>query len=541
MPQPSREAGAALLFTLLMTDAMKNISAVLVLLMPLWVLGQAKFDNTWVFGYDYSDTSSSKDGTIIQFINGDIQYTAFEIPWGLKANAAISNSSGQLLFYTNGCKIMSSKHEIMISGNGINEGGYYYEQNCYKIYDGYPTTQGIVILPWPGRPSQYYMVHLHRPGSVDHAASPYITNVLMTTVDMTKDGGLGMVTEKNKVVMSGDTVVDMLTAVRHGNGRDWWLVAPGYNNSKYYSFLLSPKGLEGPFVQKIGQPINLPTRGGQAVFSPSGKTYAVTNPRDSKGDKWFRYLQAFDFDRCTGLFSPIDTTGTLLDGGNAPMGGVAFSANSRYLYSSGGTYLYQFDMLSEDVFGSQQLVGIWDGFDDPLATNFFQMMLAPDDKIYMTHGNGSKYLHVIHEPQKAGEACEFEQRGVELFGYHAFSPPNFPYFRLFDAQDTPCDTLGITIAPPKEDTLVKPLPCVAEARLYPNPAIASTWLESPGCQALGVSVYDILGRHMQDLALPADAVRVPIDLSGYAAGVYMLRVQAEGGAGKVLPLVVLRR
>ena len=46
---------------------------------------------------------------------------------------------------------------------------------------------------------------------------------------------------------------------------------------------------------------------------------------------------------------------------------------------------------------------------------------------------------------------------------------------------------------------------------------------------------------MQDLALPADAVRVHIDLSGYAAGVYVLRVQAAGGGGTVLPLVVLRR
>lgn len=52
---------------------------------------------------------------------------------------------------------------------------------------------------------------------------------------------------------------------------------------------------------------------------------------------------------------------------------------------------------------------------------------------------------------------------------------------------------------------------------------------------------DEVGRHVQDLALPADAVRVPIDLSGYAAGVYMLRVRAASGAGKVLPLVVLRR
>lgn len=529
---------------------MKNISAALVLFMPFLLSAQVKHDNTWLFGYTADDTiSTGYGGTLVSFNNGTPHSTYFNIPFALDANASISDQSGKLLFYTNGCKILGIDHKEIKNGMEINKGGYYYDQGCLGIVGnqktypaGYPTHQGIIILPWPGRASLYCMIHLHKPGP-----GPYARSVRMTTIDMAQEGGLGMVTEKNKTVMSGDTVVDMMTAVRHGNGRDWWVVLPGYNNGKYHSFLLSPKGLEGPFVQKIGRPVDMWSAGGQAVFSPSGKKYAAAHysgknfsPNPVSPSNHQIWVSMYDFDRCTGLLSK--SLDTLLSGGGSAVGGVAFSPNSRYLYASCGYNLYQFDMLAEDIIGSEVRVGIFDGAQVPLSTTFYQQMLAPDGKIYMTSSNGSKYLHVIHEPQKAGEACNFEQRGVELFGYHAFSPPNFPYFRLFDAQDTPCDTLGITIAPPQEDTLVKPLPCVAEARLYPNPAISSTWLESPGCQALSVGVYDVLGRHVQDLALPADAVRVPIDVSGWAAGVYMLRLRSAGSSeGKVLPLVVLRR
>ncbi|HMX41394.1 MAG TPA: T9SS type A sorting domain-containing protein, partial [Saprospiraceae bacterium] len=98
----------------------------------------------------------------------------------------------------------------------------------------------------------------------------------------------------------------------------------------------------------------------------------------------------------------------------------------------------------------------------------------------------------------------------------------------------------ITLPPPPEDSLVKPLPCAARLRLYPNPALHSTWLESPGCQPLQVQVYDVMGRHIEDLRLPADALRVPVDLLAYAGGMYLLRIRVADGSGQVLPLVVMR-
>lgn len=64
---------------------------------------------------------------------------------------------------------------------------------------------------------------------------------------------------------------DALMAVKHGNGRDWWLitqqwVAPNAQtpNNEFRIYLISPTGISGPSVQNIGN--NHTTNIGQLVF-----------------------------------------------------------------------------------------------------------------------------------------------------------------------------------------------------------------------------------------------------------------------------------
>ena len=40
---------------------------------------------------------------------------------------------------------------------------------------------------------------------------------------------------------------------------------------------------------------------------------------------------------------------------------------------------------------------------------FFQAMPGLDGKIYLTAPNGVNILHVIHQPDEKGQACEVEQ------------------------------------------------------------------------------------------------------------------------------------
>ena len=163
---------------------------------------------------------------------------------------------------------------------------------------------------------------------------------------------------------------------------------------------------------------------GQALFSPDGKKYA----RYSAADE----LRLFDFDRTTGELSnfqlieiPPDTIG------NPPLGrgGVAFSPSGRFLYCSNWDTVFQLDLEAENIQASLEIVAEWDGYfvdDLPfLPASFWLMQLAPDCRIYITMANTVDILHVIHEPDNKGLACNVQQH-IELPAYNAGTMPNFP-------------------------------------------------------------------------------------------------------------------
>ena len=489
---------------------------------------QAKNDYNWTFGYGPMPVGYPEyNGTLLDFNKHPVEQLYFNIPVDLQSSAVISDSLGKLLFYSNGCKILTAGHKLMQNGDKINEGGWVYEHYC-GVRFGYPSYQGLLILPFPGRHRQYIMLHLHRPDD-----DTFNKELLYTTIDMTQDSGRGAVTLKNQLAYQGDTLMDMLTAVRHANGRDWWVVVPKTNSLQYFVSLLDDRGLHPRQVQTMHRAVPMNSYPVQAVFSPNGRKYATM---DVSG-----HLQVFDFDRCAGQLSnprrvafPDDTISAC---------GVAISPSSRYLYVSTTTKLYQFDLLATDLAASRQYIAYWDGHIDPQvqATTFFAQMLAPDGQIYMMYTNSNKTLHIIHHPDRPGKACDFEQRGVQLLTWN-FSIPNFPHFRLFDVPGSPCDTLGINGPQPPEDTLVvkPPLLCAGGVQLYPNPATTMTTLELPNCQGGTLTVYDVTGRQVQVLPLEAGVVSVPVDLSRYVSGVYMLHVRLAGGGVVVRSLAVVR-
>ncbi|HRJ17024.1 MAG TPA: PKD domain-containing protein [Saprospiraceae bacterium] len=76
---------------------------------------------------------------------------------------------------------------------------------------------------------------------------------------------------------------------------------------------------------------------------------------------------------------------------------------------------------------------------------FSGSQLAPDNKVYISGTSSSSYIHVIHNPNAAGAACEFEQGGLFLGAESRnwAGIPNHPYYGLGPWDGSPCDTLGI--------------------------------------------------------------------------------------------------
>ncbi|MBK7969786.1 MAG: hypothetical protein IPK08_13060 [Bacteroidetes bacterium] len=104
------------------------------------------------------------------------------------------------------------------------------------------TFQEQVIVPWPDSSSLFYIF-------TAGIFTPY--GFWYSVVDMSQNGGLGAVVQKN-VQLTTYQASDCVAAVKHGNGRDWWVFFRRFDtvNDEYYRYLVSPTGISGPFIPK---------------------------------------------------------------------------------------------------------------------------------------------------------------------------------------------------------------------------------------------------------------------------------------------------
>ncbi|MBK7938046.1 MAG: PKD domain-containing protein [Lewinellaceae bacterium] len=343
----------------------------------------------------------------------------------------MSDSAGNLQYYSSGCNVINREHQIMENGDDLSP-GFYHDIYCDQADWGYLSYRGILSLPIPGHTGEYILFHYRRYENNDSI------DVLYTLIDMNANGGLGKVTEKNVLLEYGRLSLTF-QAVRHGNGRDWWIVIPEEGKDIYHFYLLDPGGIHGPFTQQVdtswipGQYYNL-----MCAFSPDGSKFVRLG-----GDKPSAF-RLYDFDRCTGTLSnpvTVSVPDTIMYAASA-----CFSPNSRYLYLTNEVYrLYQYDVEASDIDASVQLIGEYDGFVTVynLAAGPHSMTLAPDNRIYLSSGNGVNVLHTIHNPDLPGIACDFRLHDILLPAHILFFLPNNPFFRLYNSEGSPCDTLGV--------------------------------------------------------------------------------------------------
>lgn len=455
-------------------------------------------NNLWLGGYASLD-GMPYGGTNLDFISGnvDIYYVAREMDFN-RTSANISDNIGLLCFATNGYYIADATGDTMQNGTGLNPSFY------TEIYpDGLGLSQADLILPKPGDPEIYYLFH----GTYDNYASGSAQYLYLTTIDMTLNNGLGGVVSKNEVLIADTLNVGKITAVRHANGRDWWVFCHKLNTNTFCRLLITPEGVGTPETQSIGT--LRPPDNGQVCFSPDGSKFAYYWGDGSD-------LDIFDFDRCTGLFSnPVHIA---IDDYNQ-MGGVAFSPNSQFLYVSSVLDVYQYDVTVPDVEASMVHIAHWDSTyspSPPFATLFDIAQLAPDGKIYIGTGNSTFNLHVINDPDQPGLACDMVQHGITLPTYNMNSLPNHPNYFLGPVDGSVCDSLGINAGVGSTGPSA-PL----RATVQPNPSDGRFMLTYPANAQVGwLEVRDLAGQLVLRERIPQWSTVHAVDLTGQAAGMY---------------------
>ena len=71
------------------------------------------------------------------------------------------------------------------------------------------------------------------------------------------------------------------------------------------------------------------------------------------------------------------------------------------------------------------------------------MQRGPDNKIYISGGTQGNYIHVIHNPDEPGLACNAEVTAIRLNTHYFTTMPNFNTLRLGPLDGSSCDTLGL--------------------------------------------------------------------------------------------------
>ncbi len=398
---------------------------------PLDLLAQ-KHDYHWLYGYNPGGTNSAFRNADIDFNYTPPHVDPSNTPINFNlSSAAMSDSAGTLLFYTNGIALYNAAHQLIENGDTINPGEWWQS----SINMGYAHFFGGFTLPYPNHPDEYVFFHA---GLVYDDDSSYVReNVFYyTLIDMAANNGKGKVLLKNQILLEGD--LGWPAACKHGNGRDWWITIYDLGNPEQQTFLLSPTGITGPFTQTIGPVFPERENIGKCVFSPDGNTYIRHD-----GNNGPRIMR---FNRCTGLFSNLRLLpypeNTAVFSWSA-----AISPDSRFLYLSKPTVVWSLDLqVTNPLVSYLDTLARYNGSycPEPWSTRFFAMQEAPDGKIYASnYENSSRCMNVIGQPLLPGLAADVAFGGFELPIWNGITSSHFPHYRLGASEGSPCDTLNL--------------------------------------------------------------------------------------------------
>ncbi len=408
----------------------------------------------------------------------------------------------------------------MLNSQGFNQ--YAAPNIAFLQADGdhsFNAPQGTLCLPDLADSNRYHLFHSNYENLfIPPDGLELITyHIDETIIDITGDNGKGTVISKNVPILSGQFAPCYLTACRHGNGKDWWMLIPEFKNNVYRRLLFSGSGIADKGTQNIGTPRS-GDEGGIALFSQDGSRYAISN-----ANKYYPLIRLFDFDRCRGLLSnPVQFLVPL----NQPnitgdmFLGMSFSPSGRFLYASTIYSVWQYDTWASDIDNSKVKVAEYDGYICSLSTGggnsyFYFSQLAPNGEIWIASMGGTNVYHIIRHPDSLGLACQVEQHAVVSPVYTSFSIPIYPNYHLGALPD-PCPTVGNT-APfgSAQGTGIK---------VYPNPANhrVHVYLDKAVNLPATFSIFDPYGGevHHQPLLQPD----TEISLGGLGKGMYIYEV-----------------
>ena len=301
-----------------------------------------------------------------------------------------------------------------------------------------------------------------------------------------------------------------MTACKHANGRDWWIVI-GDEHNTYYTFLLTPNGISDTLIQSIGPSYYNGIDIGYSKFSQDGSKY-VTSCYSGP-------ILVMDFDRCSGIFSnPVITHNP----GNGAI--VEFSPNGRFVYATNSYNLTQLDLSLANP--DQDSISLYQADSTDQAQMHF-LQLAPNGKLFASCFNGGFYfIHAVNYPDLKGDSADYVDTAFTTLTTASNNFPNMINYKLGPLLNSSCDTIkidtaGVGIAKVTASDLL---------RLMPNPADKYVYVEM-GMQ--GNYEFDLLNAVGQVVERKETRQVDIFDTENLACGVYFMSVMDKRNERKV--------
>ena len=377
------------------------------LFMPFVGLSQGQC-NKWYFGVNAGLDFNTSPPTPLT--NGQLNTN--------EGCSSISDIYGNLLFYTNGVVVFNKNHALMANGTGL--------------LGHQSATQSSIVVPKPGTfnalagyYNSYYIITCdYNQGS---------NGVRFSEVDMTQAGGLGGVVAATKnTLLFGGSSSEKITVATHDNGCDYWVIGRPVASTDFYTYHISAAGVNTtPVVSTIPGSAFSPTLSpgiGYMKVSPDNKYLALINGYSPTGAAYYQNgLFVYDFNNATGAISPKfyhASSGSPLYPyafGNFRLGyGVEFSPDSKLIYTTGlyspSIQQYNLTVASNALFqSSRQNIGLTASPPESNGYSASALQLGPDGKIYVALADNDS-LGVIHFPNLAGNACNYQDVSVSLGG-----------------------------------------------------------------------------------------------------------------------------
>jgi gliding motility-associated-like protein len=325
--------------------------------------------------------------------------------------AALSDASGNLLFYTDGSTIYNRNNQVMLNGTGLKGNS--------------SSTSSAVIIPLPDAANRYYVFTVDTDDLVYRNAE----GMHYSIVDMSLDNGTGAVEIESKNTQILTRTSEKLTAIENDSNTGYWVITQF--EDKFYSYELTAGGLNmepvisqvDPFIELLDYfitNVDVSAMRGYIKVNTSGDKIAaahfsnnsmedfdgVTSILEARSISYTQggELYLYDFDNSTGIVSNPIPLLTKEDGGS--FYGVEFSPDGRYLYAEidyltasrtsifnflGGE-IAQFDLFATDIAASKKTI-----YQDNFLLFRGALQLGIDGKIYHSR-LGLPALSVLSNP-----------------------------------------------------------------------------------------------------------------------------------------------